>query len=80
MTDPAHGDMNWLLEEFAKGAPGVVAALVTSRDGIAMHQYQLDSDAADRISAIVSGAASLGRGLSHIPGLDLPPAGTSSRW
>ncbi|MFE3073600.1 roadblock/LC7 domain-containing protein [Streptomyces sp. NPDC059247] len=78
MTETTHTpvDMGWLLEQLAVGAPGILAALVTSNDGLPLHQYQLGQEAAERISAIVSGAASLGRGLDAIPGLDLPPGGS----
>ncbi|MEO3976867.1 roadblock/LC7 domain-containing protein [Streptomyces sp. CAU 1734] len=75
MTDAGHDNLAWLLEGFVTSAPGAVAALVTSNDGLPLQMHGLAQEAAERISAIVSGVASLGRGLDRIPGLDLPGGG-----
>ncbi|GLF98129.1 roadblock/LC7 domain-containing protein [Streptomyces yaizuensis] len=76
MTDTGAGNLAWLLEGFATSAPGTMGALVTSNDGLPLHLHGFTQEGAERVSAIVSGLASLGRGLDRIPGLDLPSGGS----
>ncbi|MEU0990637.1 roadblock/LC7 domain-containing protein [Streptomyces sp. NPDC005953] len=70
MTDPAL-DLTWFLEDFVNRLPGTRAVVVCSSDGIKLHSHGLTREGGDRVSAIVSGFASLGNSVGHIPDLDL---------
>jgi hypothetical protein len=59
--------MDWLLDDFATGTPGVVHALVTSGDGLRLaRSSELSAALADSLSAAVCGMASLARGTAAL--------------
>ncbi len=64
--------LDWLLEEFADGTPGVVHGLVVSTDGLRMAaSAQVGETLADQLAAAASGLVSLARGTAHL--LDAGP-------
>ena len=64
--------LDWLLEEFADGTPGVVHGLVLSTDGLRMAaSAQVGETLADQLAAAASGLVSLARGTAHL--LDAGP-------
>ena len=57
-------NFSWLLDNFVKSVPGVRHTLVVSADGLLMAMSDdLDRTSGDQLAAIVSGMASLTRGL-----------------
>ncbi|MFB4420591.1 roadblock/LC7 domain-containing protein [Streptomyces sp. QL37] len=52
-------DMAWLLRQFADDVPGVLHAVLLSRDGLRLLDSEVDKDWADELSAALSGVASL---------------------
>jgi uncharacterized protein len=71
MTRPAPGissgaqSFNWLVNRFADGTAGVIAAIAVSADGllIAMSDV-MERDRADRLAAIASATLGLANGVS----------------
>jgi predicted regulator of Ras-like GTPase activity (Roadblock/LC7/MglB family) len=71
MTRPAPGissgaqSFNWLVNRFADGTAGVIAAIAVSADGllIAMSNV-MERDSADRLAAIASATLGLATGVS----------------
>ncbi|MFD7552218.1 roadblock/LC7 domain-containing protein [Streptomyces sp. NPDC059816] len=63
---------DWLLKSFAEENPGTIAVVLTSSDGLLMASHGLERDSAERVGAMVSGSAALGRSLGQIPGLESP--------
>ena len=62
-TDPQN--FNWLLANFVRSTDGVRDAVAVSSDGLLIACSDgLDRDSADRLSALVSGLASLSRSAS----------------
>jgi uncharacterized protein len=72
MTRPAPGissgaqSFNWLVNRFADGTAGVIAAIAVSADGllIAMSNV-MERDSADRLAAIASATLGLANGVSE---------------
>ena len=72
MTRPAPGissgaqSFNWLVNRFADGTAGVIAAIAVSADGllIAMSDV-MERDSADRLAAIASATLGLANGVSE---------------
>lgn len=63
LTTTPHGrDLSWLLEAFVQRVPGAQQAVLASRDGVKLALAGLSADDADRMSAVMSGLYSLGRG------------------
>src|SRR6185436_14442945 len=61
--------LDWLLADFTREAPGVVAAVVVSVDGLPLAVSSGVADAlADQISAAASGLVSLARATAHLLG------------
>jgi len=59
-------DLNWLISNFAKRAPGVAHAMVVSADGLPIAvSERLDRPMADQLAAIASGVASLSQGAAR---------------
>lgn len=58
---PSHqrDDMAWLLRQFVTDVPGVLHAVLLSRDGLRLLDSDVDKDWADELSAALSGVASL---------------------
>lgn len=52
-------DMAWLLRQFVADVPGVLHAVLLSRDGLRLLDSEVDKDWADELSAALSGVASL---------------------
>ena len=79
MTRPAPGissgaqSFNWLVNRFADGTAGVIAAIAVSADGllIAMSNV-MERDSADRLAAIASATLGLANGVSDSYPLGLP--------
>ncbi len=74
MSDAGSGrrQMDWLLDDFVKGTPGVLHALVTSGDGLRLaRSSEVSAGLADSLSAAVCGMASLARGAASL--LDAEP-------
>lgn len=64
--------LDWLLEEFADGTPGVVHGLVVSTDGLRMAaSANVGETLGDQLAAAASGLVSLARGTAHL--LDAGP-------
>lgn len=62
---------NWLLDSFTRNTDGVHDAVAVSSDGLLIATSQgLDRTEADRLSAIVSSLASLGRSASKRYNMD----------
>jgi uncharacterized protein len=69
--DP-HGQMDWLLSDFARSTPGVVHGLVVSSDGLRLAATpEVGPVLADQLSAAASGLVSLARGAATL--LNGPP-------
>lgn len=61
--------LDWLLADFTREAPGVVAAVVVSVDGLPLAVSSGVADAlANQISAAASGLVSLARATAHLLG------------
>jgi predicted regulator of Ras-like GTPase activity (Roadblock/LC7/MglB family) len=59
--------LDWLLEEFAEGTPGVVHGVVVSADGLRMAaSARVGVTLGDQLAAAASGLVSLARGTSHL--------------
>ncbi|MGZ2358533.1 roadblock/LC7 domain-containing protein [Streptomyces sp. 372A] len=58
------GDMLWLLRHFANEVPGVMHAVLLSRDGLRLLDSEVDKDWADELSAALSGVASLASNIT----------------
>src|SRR6266508_6016880 len=59
-------NLNWLVQNFAKGTPGVAHAIVVSADGLPIAlSERLDRAKADQLAAVASGLASLTQGASR---------------
>jgi len=59
-------NFNWLIKNFARKTDGVRDAVAVSSDGLLIASSEgLDRDSADRLSALVSGLASLSRSASR---------------
>jgi uncharacterized protein len=72
MTIPHDGQLDWLLEDFARSTPGVIHALVVSSDGLRLAATpQVGTVLADQLSAATSGLVSLARGTASM--LSSPP-------
>ncbi|MFE5077587.1 roadblock/LC7 domain-containing protein [Streptomyces halstedii] len=56
--------MAWLLRQFADDVPGVLHAVLLSRDGLRLLDSEVDKDWADELSAALSGVASLASNVS----------------
>ncbi|MGW1817083.1 roadblock/LC7 domain-containing protein [uncultured Streptomyces sp.] len=52
-------DMAWLLRQFAADVPGVLHAVLLSRDALRLLDSDVDKDWADELSAALAGMASL---------------------
>ncbi|MFF3976626.1 roadblock/LC7 domain-containing protein [Streptomyces sp. NPDC001828] len=53
------GDMHWLLRHFVAEVAGVTHAVLLSRDGLRLLDSEVDKDWADKLSAGISGIASI---------------------
>jgi predicted regulator of Ras-like GTPase activity (Roadblock/LC7/MglB family) len=61
------GQLDWLINDFARGTPGVLHALVVSGDGLPMASSErVDAMLADQLSAAISGLVSLSRGAAQL--------------
>jgi uncharacterized protein len=59
-------NFNWLIKNFARKTDGVRDVVAVSSDGLLIASSEgLDRDSADRLSALVSGLASLSRSASR---------------
>jgi predicted regulator of Ras-like GTPase activity (Roadblock/LC7/MglB family) len=59
-------NFNWLIKNFARKTDGVRDAVAVSSDGLLIASSEgLDRESADRLSALVSGLASLSRSASR---------------
>ena len=65
----AGGRLDWLLVDFARGTPGVVASVVMSVDGLAIAASPgVDDTLADQLSAAASGLVGLARATAQLLG------------
>jgi predicted regulator of Ras-like GTPase activity (Roadblock/LC7/MglB family) len=61
------GQLDWLLDEFVGGTPGVVHGVVVSGDGLRLAMSSGVSTAlGDQLAAAASGLVSLARGTAHL--------------
>jgi uncharacterized protein len=59
--------LDWLLVDFSRGTPGVLAAVVVSVDGLPLAVSAGVTDAlADQLAAAASGLVSLARATTHL--------------
>jgi predicted regulator of Ras-like GTPase activity (Roadblock/LC7/MglB family) len=59
--------LDWLLDDFMRGTPGVVHALVVSADGLRVAASErLDTRLGDQLSAATSGLVSLANGAARL--------------
>jgi uncharacterized protein len=72
MTIPAPGissnaqSFNWLVNRFAEGTAGVIAAIAVSADGLLIAMSDVvQRDSADRLAAIASATLGLANGVSE---------------
>lgn len=64
---PGRRQLDWLLDDFVKGTPGVLHALVTSGDGLRLAKSsEVSAALADSLSAAVCGMVSLARGAAGL--------------
>jgi uncharacterized protein len=62
----AGSELGWLLDDLVSRVPGVMKALVLSRDGLCFGaSAELSSDDADRLAAMAASFHSLARGAVH---------------
>lgn len=62
-----HGDLDWMLAEFARETPGVRRAVVVSADGLRLAVSPgIGTNLGDQLSAAASGLTSLARGTAHL--------------
>ena len=71
MTAPSNAGagsrLDWLLVDFARETPGVLAAVVVSVDGLPLAVSPAVTDAlADQLAAAASGLVSLARATAHL--------------
>jgi hypothetical protein len=60
-------NLNWLVNTFVRGTPGVAHAIVVSSDGLLIAvSDRLDRGRADQLSAVASGVSSLTGGASRL--------------
>ena len=60
-------NLNWLVNTFVRGTPGVAHAIVVSSDGLLIAvSERLDRARADQLAAVASGMASLTAGASRL--------------
>lgn len=72
VVGPVSGQLDWLLTDFMRGAPGVLHALVVSGDGLLLAASdRVDVVLGDQLSAATSGLVSLARGAAQL--LNLAP-------
>ena len=65
------GNFDWMLQDLAKGVPGIQMIVVLSADGLRIARYGGDPDAADRVAAACAGLQSLASAVAHeIPDSD----------
>ncbi|MFI0411478.1 MULTISPECIES: roadblock/LC7 domain-containing protein [unclassified Actinomadura] len=66
MHDTVTGELNWLLNDFARRVPAVRQAVILSRDGLAVAASgELGREDAEHLSALASGLQSLARGAGR---------------
>ncbi|MFF1417993.1 roadblock/LC7 domain-containing protein [Streptomyces sp. NPDC058280] len=53
--------LDWLLTDFVDRLPDVTGALISTTDGLKVHQHGLQKEEVDTLSAVCSGMISLGR-------------------
>jgi predicted regulator of Ras-like GTPase activity (Roadblock/LC7/MglB family) len=59
-------DLDWLVNNFVDGIPGVTNALVVTTDGLVLaHSDHIARDGADQLAAVTSGLASLTAGAAR---------------
>ncbi len=60
-------NLNWLVNTFVRGTPGVAHSIVVSSDGLLIAvSERLDRGRADQLSAVASGVASLTTGAARL--------------
>jgi predicted regulator of Ras-like GTPase activity (Roadblock/LC7/MglB family) len=60
-------NLNWLVNSFVRGTPGVAHAIVVSSDGLLIAvSDRLDRSRADQLSAVASGVGSLTAGAARL--------------
>lgn len=65
------GNFDWMLQDLAKGVPGIQMIVVLSADGLRIARHGGDPDTADRVAAACAGLQSLaGAVAGEIPGSD----------
>ncbi|KOG31159.1 roadblock/LC7 domain-containing protein [Streptomyces resistomycificus] len=65
------GNFDWMLQDLAKGVPGIQMIVVLSADGLRIARHGDDPDAADRVAAACAGLQSLATAVAQeIPGSD----------
>lgn len=69
-----HGTLQWLLADFVQQVPHTHSAVLTSSDGVKKAVHGLDDGDADKLSAILTGLLSLGRGVGSVCGSSRPGA------
>jgi hypothetical protein len=63
----AQGQLDWLINDFARDTPGVLHALVVSGDGLLLaSSADVDAKLGDQLSAATSGLVSLSRGAAQL--------------
>ncbi|NGN70268.1 dynein regulation protein LC7 [Streptomyces sp. A7024] len=66
ITTTEAGDFTWLIADFVRRVHGVADAVAVSSDGLLLAGSEaLDRDAADHLSAVVSGITSLAHSAAH---------------
>jgi hypothetical protein len=73
MANASNGrrQMDWLLDDFVSGTPGVLHTLVTSGDGLRLaRSNEVSAALADSLSAAVCGMVSLARGAAGLLGAE----------
>nr|WP_243719751.1 roadblock/LC7 domain-containing protein [Actinomadura sp. KC06] len=66
MHDTVTGELNWLLNDFARRVAAVRQAVILSRDGLAVAASgELGREDAEHLSALASGLQSLARGAGR---------------
>ena len=66
------GQLDWLVNDFARDTPGVLHALVVSGDGLLLaSSTEVNAELGDQLSATTSGLVSLARGAAQL--LNLAP-------
>jgi predicted regulator of Ras-like GTPase activity (Roadblock/LC7/MglB family) len=63
---PVNGELDWLVNDFARRIAGVSHAMVVSADGLKLAvSERVDEAHADQLAAVASGLASLTRGAAR---------------